>query len=103
MATVKTGDAYKLYRMTSGTFSSPVWTNGELKGVGDLSVEFNPADIEVPERGTDTGHLQGHKDPSFNFTLFVKKNNTNVTALITAMESASRHADRDYTQTAVDV
>ena len=83
----KKGSDYRLGLMTSGTFASPTWT--EIKSVGDIDVDPNPVDVEVPERGIDTGHLQGEKDPSFTFTLFEDADNSNVTTLIDAIYSGA--------------
>ncbi len=75
------GADYKLY-MNTGTQASPTWV--EIKACGDIDLASNPADIDVPERGMDTGHLGGENDPSISFTLYEDKGDTNVETLIAA-------------------
>jgi hypothetical protein len=83
----KRGLEYILYYMSAGTFSSPTWT--AVPGVGDLAIDPQYGDIEVPERGQDTGHLQGAGNPKFTFTLFEDTGDTSVTAIIAAIFSGA--------------
>lgn len=80
------GADYKLY-LNTGSYGSPTWT--EIKAVGDIDVSSNPDDVEVPERGMDTGHLQGEDDPSITFTLFEDKGDTNVETIVAALYSGA--------------
>lgn len=81
------GDDYKLYYDTADSWSAPTYV--EIKAVGDLAVDPGIADVEVPERGSSTGHLQGDGDPSITFTLFEDAGDANVTALIDAIHDGS--------------
>ncbi len=80
------GADYKLY-LNTGSYGSPTWTL--INAVGDIDVSSNPADVEVPERGMDTGHLQGEDDPAITFTLFEDKGDTNVETIIAALYSGA--------------
>jgi len=80
------GASYKLY-LNTGTYASPTWA--EIKAVGDISVDKAPDDVEVPERGMDTGHLHGESNPTFSFTLFEDSGDTNVETLIAAIYSGA--------------
>lgn len=87
----RTGDEFGLY-LGSGTWASPTWV--EIKAVGDLSLDRQPADIEVPVRGQDTGHLQGAGDPQISFTLYDNATSgsdgdTNVQTLVDAIHSGA--------------
>lgn len=73
------GASYNLY-LNTGSQGSPTWIL--IKAVGDIDVKSNPEDVEVPERGIDTGHLQGEKDPAITFTLFEDQGDTNVETMI---------------------
>lgn len=81
------GADYIFYYDTAGVFGSPTWV--EVKAVGDIDVKSNPDDVEVPERGMDTGHLQGEDDPSITFTLFEDTGDANVVLLIAALYSGA--------------
>ena len=76
------GKIYRLY-LNTGAYGSPTWV--EIKAVGDIGSDFNPDDVVVPERGNDTGHLNGEPDPSFTFTLFEDAGDANVETLIAAI------------------
>lgn len=81
------GAAYLLY-LNTGTYGSPTWA--QIKAVGDIDVASNPDDVQVPERGMDMGHLQGEDDPSITFTLYEDAGDTNVEALIAALNSGAQ-------------
>jgi hypothetical protein len=81
------GDDYLFYLDTAADWDTPTWAL--IKAVGDLSVDRVPSDVEIPERGMDTGHLQGHGDPVISFTLFEDKGDTNVEALIAAIHDGT--------------
>ena len=80
------GADYRLY-LNTGSYASPSWT--EIKAAGDIDVSTNPDDVEVPERGMDTGHLHGEDDPSITFTLFEDKGDTNVETIVAALYSGT--------------
>lgn len=82
----KRGADYKLY-LNTGTYGTPTWV--EIVAVGDIDVNSNPDDVEVPERGMDMGHLQGEDDPEITFTLFEDAGNANVETLIAACYSGT--------------
>ena len=69
--------------LNTGTYATPTWVT--IKAVGDLACDPNPDDVVVPERGANTGHLNGEFDPSFTFTLYEDAGDTNVEALIAAI------------------
>lgn len=83
----KKGEDYRLFYRASGTWAAP--TFAEIKAIGDLSVDYAPGDVEVPERGLSTGHLHGDGDAVINFTLFEDTGDANVTALIAAIHSGA--------------
>ncbi|MCP4228870.1 MAG: hypothetical protein GY771_01810, partial [bacterium] len=76
------GDDYKLYFNTA-TYATPTWA--EIVAADDIAVEINKSDIEVPERGIDTGHLQGKGDGTLSFTLMEDTGDTNVESMIAAV------------------
>ncbi len=78
----KKGSDYRLY-LNTGSYGAPTWA--EIKACGDVAVANQPVDVEVPERGMDTGHLQGEKDPQFTFTLFEDAGDSNVETLVAAI------------------
>ena len=78
----KRGADYKLFLNTASR-ATPTWV--EIPGVGDIDVSSNPDDVEVPERGMDTGHLQGEDNPEITFTLYEDAGNSNVETMIDAM------------------
>lgn len=80
----KRGADYILY-YNSGSYASPTWNI--IKACGDVGVNPDTADIEVPERGMDTGHLGGENNPSFTFTLYEDTGDANVVAMITAIHA----------------
>lgn len=80
----KRGADYLLY-LNTGTQVSPTWA--QIKAVGDIDVNSNPDDVTVPERGMDTGHLQGEDDPEITFTLYEDAGDSNVETLIAASYS----------------
>ena len=81
----KRGDDYKLYLDTADSWSTPTWA--EIKAASELSVDRVPSDVEVPERGSDTGHMQGYADPVISFTLLEDVGDTNVETIIAAIHS----------------
>lgn len=84
------GADYKLYMSTSSNYASPTWA--EIKACGDVAAAPQPDDVEIPERGSDTGHLHGEKNPQFTFTLFEDKGDNNVETLVAAIYSGvSKH------------
>lgn len=82
------GDDYDLWY---GTLAAPVaqqvWRR--VPSVGDLAVDPGIADVEIPERGSTTGHLQGSSDPSITFTLLEDAGSADVTALIAAIHAGT--------------
>lgn len=82
----KRGDDYKFY-LNTGSYGSPTWT--QIKAVADLSVDWAPSDIVIPESGIGDGHLQGYGDPAITFTLFEDTGDANVETLIAAMFSGA--------------
>ena len=82
------GDDYKLYYDTVASWANP--TYAEIKACGDLAVDPGISDVEIPERGISTGHLQGKGDPSITFTLYEDTGDANVTALIAAIHSGAK-------------
>ncbi len=75
-------DVY-LYYDTAASFGSPTWAL--IKACGDIKVDPNFDDVQVPERSSDMGHMHGEKDWSFEFDLFEDTGDSNVVTLITAM------------------
>lgn len=82
----KAGRAYRLY-LNTGSYGTPTWT--EIKAAGDIAVDRAPDDIEVPERGMDTGHLQGEANPTITFTLYEDAGDANVETMIAAIYSGA--------------
>lgn len=80
------GASYKLY-LNTGSYGSPTWA--EIKAAGDITVDRAPDDVEVPERGMDTGHLQGEANPTISFTLMEDTGDANVETLIAAIYSGA--------------
>lgn len=74
------GADYKLYLDTASNFTTPTWV--EIKAVGNVSCATNPDDVEIPERGMDTGHLKGENNPAFKFTLYEDQGDAHVETLI---------------------
>jgi hypothetical protein len=83
----KKGASYVLNFDTASSWASPTWVT--IKACGDLGCDPNPDDVVIPERGSDTGHLNGEKDPSFTFNLFEDAGDTNVETLIAAIYSGA--------------
>jgi hypothetical protein len=81
------GADYKLYLDTAGNWASPTWV--EISAVGDITVDPQKADVSIPERGLETGHLHGHGDPVFGFTLYEDVGNANIETLIAAIHSGA--------------
>lgn len=80
------GASYKLY-LNTASHTTPTWA--EITEAGDIDLATNPEDISVPERGTDTGHLKGERDPSITFNLMENTGNTNVETIIAALDAAA--------------
>ena len=76
------GASYNLY-LNTGSQGSPTWAL--IKAVEDIDLATNPDDVNVPERGTDMGHLAGENDPAITFVLFEDSGDSNVETLIAAM------------------
>ena len=81
----KKGDDYKLYLDTANSWDTPTWV--EIKAASELTLDRVPADVEVPERGEDTGHLHGKADPVISFTLLEDAGDANVETLIAAIHN----------------
>jgi hypothetical protein len=81
------GADYRLYYRSAGNYASPTWS--EIKACGDVAAAPQPDDVEVPERGSATGHLHGEQNPQFTFTLFEDKGDSNVEALVAACYSGA--------------
>lgn len=82
----KRGADYRLY-LNTNTRASPTWA--EIKAVGDIDLGSNPDDIEIAERGIDTGHLAGELDPEITFTLFEDAGDSNVETMLAATLSGA--------------
>jgi hypothetical protein len=80
------GSDYRL-NFNTGSHGSPTWV--QIKACGDVTADPNPDDVVVPERGMDTGHMNGEKDPSFTFTLYEDKGDSNVETLVAAIYSGA--------------
>lgn len=78
------GASYKLY-LNTGSQGSPTWV--EITKAGDIDLATNPEDVSVPERGTDTGHLKGERDPEITFNLMEDAGDTNVETIIAALDA----------------
>jgi hypothetical protein len=82
----KKGHDYRL-NYNGGAYASPTWVT--IKACGDIACDLNPDDVVVPERGANTGHLNGEPDPSFTFSLYEDAGDANVEALIAAIYSGA--------------
>jgi hypothetical protein len=82
----KKGADYRFY-YNSGSYGTPTWVL--VKAVGDIGFDPNFDDVVVPERGANTGHLNGEADPTATFPLFEDSEDTSVTALIAAIYSGA--------------
>jgi hypothetical protein len=75
----KKGHQYRLY-LNTATWASPTYV--QIKAVDIEGYDINPDDIEVPESGSDMGHLHGEKDPQIRFRLLEDSGDSNVETLI---------------------
>lgn len=76
------GLEYRLY-LNTGTYALPTWV--EVPQASEIGVNPNKADVEVPERGADTGHLHGKGNGMFSLTLMEDKGSTSVDTLVAAL------------------
>jgi hypothetical protein len=83
----KRGADYILY-LNTGSWASPTYVR--IKAVDGLGCSANPEDVEVPESGSDTGHLHGEKDPEITGRLLDDAGDANVETLIAAIYSGAQ-------------
>lgn len=81
----KKGADYIFLLRTGGSYASPTWT--VIKAIGDISVDPNPDDVVIPERGSNTGHLNGEADPTITFRMFEDAGDLNVETIAAAVNT----------------
>lgn len=80
------GASWVLY-LNTGTQASPTWA--EIKAATDVGSDFNADDVVIPERGSETGHLNGEGDPLITFGLMLDAGDANVETIVAALYSGA--------------